>query len=131
MAGPVHSLPPEVRQLMTQTVQWYQFAGFDQYAQPQFADLVELFCWIEPHAGMADGGLTPHRNPDGITVLEAIVDIYFDGSDPLARQISAWDRFIPPGIGVEPDNFQVVKSIATIYGPPFDNQDPWLILVML
>jgi hypothetical protein len=124
------SLPPEIKELMTVTVTWEKFQGFDEYAQPKaYGPAVELRCWIEPHLSTTASGETVTRTRDG-TVVDPDFDLYFDGDDTQAQQIRLWDRFTVGGVGSEGRQLQAL-AVSPMYGPPFDNRNPWLIVVAL
>lgn len=116
---------------MTTTVAWEAVLadGPDGYGQWAYAAPVDLTCWTEPHGIGVNSGQTAVRKPDG-TVVDPDWDYYFDGDDPLARQIKLWDRFTPGGIGNEGKKLQALV-VETMYGPPFDNTNPWLVVVSL
>lgn len=124
------SLPPEILALMSVTVTWEKFQGFDEYAQPDaYAPAVDLTCWIEPHLASTATGETAVRNREG-TIIDPDFDLYFDGDDAQARQIRLWDRFTVGGVGSEGRQLQAL-AVTPMYGPPFDNRNPWLIVVTL
>lgn len=116
---------------MTVTIPWEPVAagGPDGYGEWTYGPAQNLRCWIEPHSGGQSFGETAIRRSDE-TVVEPIIDVYFDGDDPLARTIKLWDRFTPGVIASEGKALQA-KHVETLYGPPFDNRRPWLIIVML
>lgn len=115
---------------MTVEVEWEPIlSGPDGYGQWQYGASCPLRCWIEPHIGGQAFGATAHRRVDE-TVVEPVVDLYFSGDDRRARKIKLWDRFTVPDIATEDSPLQA-KHVETMYGPPFDNRRPWLIVVML
>lgn len=125
------SLPAEIRELLTTTVQWESFQGFDGHAEPSYAPAIALVCWQEAHGtSSASGGLQVFRRADG-TVVEPSWDLYFSGDDPRARQIQVYDRFFPGGIGTDPAQKLQAVRVNTLLGPPFDDRNPWLIQVTL
>lgn len=124
------SLPADIKQLMTTKIVWESAkTGPDGYGQWTYGPALELKCWIEPHLIGKESGAIAHRRPDG-TVVEPILDVYLDGDDHLARQVQLWDRFTPPGVATVGKPLQAVH-VETMYGPPYDNRQPWLIIVML
>lgn len=123
------SLPPDIKALMSTQITWEASTGPDGYGQWTYATPVSLTCWTEPHLIGRESGAIAHRKPDG-TVVEPILDIYLDGDNPLVRRIKLWDRFTPTGIGNEGVALQALH-VETMYGPPFDNRNPWLVIVML
>lgn len=131
--GPA-SLPLEIRELMTTTVQWESFQGFDGHAEPSYAAAIPVSCWQEAH-GYGSGGLEVFRKADG-TVVEPIYDLYFSGDDQYAKQFQLYDRFLISAVGIpsadqtDPQHLQAVR-VDTLLGPPFDNRNPWLIIVTL
>jgi hypothetical protein len=79
---------------------------------------------------MISGGVEILRRADG-TVVEPVLDLYFSGDDPNAENFKLYDRFTPHNIGLDgTQNLQAVW-INTLYGPPFDNTNPWLIRITL
>ena len=125
---PIPSCPPEIAALMTVTVLWETFRGFDGHAEPSYGPAIELSCWQEPH-GLTSGGGAALRLADGTTV-EPQVELFFSGDDPNALRIQLYDRFTPTGVAIVDQSLQAVR-VTTLYGPPFDNQNPWLIQVTL
>lgn len=124
------SLPRDITALMTTLVTWEPIgAGPDGYGQWTYGPAQELTCWTEPHGQGINSGQTAVRSLDG-TVVDPDWDYYFSGDDPLARKIKLWDRFTPGGIGTEAKSLQAL-IVETMYGPPFDNRNPWLIIVSL
>jgi hypothetical protein len=123
------SLPPDIKALMTTSIVWEASGALDGYGQWTYGSPVTLTCWTEPHSGGQNFGVTAIRKPDG-TVVEPILDVYLDGDDTNARLVKLWDRFTPTGIATEHAKLQAVH-VETMYGPPFDNINPWLIIVML
>lgn len=131
---PPASLPIEIRELMTTTVSWESFQGFDGHVEPTYAPAIPLTCWQEAH-GSSTGGLEVFRRADG-TVVEPAYDLYFSGDDQYARQIQLYDRFLVKAVGmigadtVNPQELQAIR-VDTLLGPPFDDRNPWLIIVTL
>src|SRR5258708_4138007 len=124
------SLPLDIKALMSVTVQWAAFQGFDQYAEPlAYATPVALQCWIQPHGSMINSGQTALRTRDG-TVTDPDLDLYFDGDNAQVRTIRLWDLFTPAGVATEGRNLQAL-AVETLYGPPFDNLNPWLVVVSI
>lgn len=127
MSGQLVSLPDEIKELMTNQILWESFQGFDGYGQPEYAAGVELTCWIEPQGVGVNTGQTAERKPQE-TVTDPDFSLYFDGDDPNVRSIRLWDRFTPGGVGSEARTIQAT-AVETLYGPPFDNLNPWLVVV--
>ncbi len=125
------SLPPEIFELMTNIVIWEKFLGFDGHAEPSYAPARNLLCWQEAHgvSGGA-GGMEVFRRADG-SVVEPRWDMYFNGDSADARSIQLYDRFTHNDIGSEGNQSLQAVMINTLFGPNFDNQNPWLILVTL
>ncbi len=65
------------------------------------------------------------------TVVEPKWNLLFSGDDPLARQFQLYDRFTSSGTAQGPEQSLQAVRIDTIYGPPFDDRFPWLIIVTL
>lgn len=127
MSAPTSSLPVEIKELMTVTVTWESFLGFDGHAEPSYAAPVTLSCWQEAHSLMQTG-LEAVRQAD-LTVSDPDWDLFFSGDDPNAQQIKLYDRFTPGGFASSTAMTLQATSVNTIYGPPFDNSNPWLIVV--
>ncbi len=124
------SLPLDIKALMSVQVTYEKFQGFDQYAQPNnYATPVQVQCWIEPHGVGVNSGETALRTRDG-TVVDPDLDLYFDGDNTVAQGFKLWDRFTPTGVANEGRNLQAL-AVETMYGPPFDNLNPWLIVVTI
>lgn len=123
------SCPPEIRQLMYTPVTWEKFLGFDGHAEPLYAPGVELLCYREAH-GLLSGGENVFRDPDH-TTSDPQWDLFFSGDDPSAREFSLYDRFTPGGQGSSSAITEQVEIINTGVGPPFDNRNPWLIIVSI
>ncbi len=127
------SLPAEIAEVMTvHNVLWESNQGIDGYGQQSYADPVEIDCWMEP-AGLG-GGLEANRAPLGgnsdQTDVEPQLELYFNGDDPRVRSFTLDDRFTPGGIGATGQKLKP-KRISPLYGPPFDNKNPWLVVVGL
>lgn len=112
--------------MMTVPVIWEAFLGFDGHAEPIYGPPIELMCYRESH-GLSQGGIEVLRNADA-TVADPDFDLFFSGDDPYARQFKLYDRITTGGIGDQSFTIQPA-SINTIVGPPFDNRNPWLIVV--
>lgn len=124
------SLPPEIKELMTVSVTWEASGTIDGYGQWTYASPVTLVGWLEPHSDAISAGATAYRRADG-TVVEPKYDLYLDGDNSNARAVKLWDRFtLPSVIGASADPLQAVH-VETFAGPPFDNVNPWLVLVVL
>ena len=120
----IASTPPEILALMTTTVGWESFLGFDGHAEPRYAPLIDLRCWQEPHPP-GEGGLDVYRRADN-TVVEPRWDFYFSGDDPNAKKIRLYDRFSPKFS--DGKSLQAVR-VSVLSGPNFDNRNVWLIQV--
>ncbi len=127
---PVPSCPPEIAELMTQTVFWEPFLGFDGHAEPSYGPGIELTCWVESPSITGLGGVAANRAADETTV-EPKYALIFNGDDPSARQIQLWDRFTSFNTASEGTHPLQATQVNTLHGPPFDNQNPWLIQVVL
>lgn len=112
--------------MMTVPVLWEAFLGFDGHAEPIYAPGIELMCYREGH-GMMQGGIEVLRTADQ-TVADPDYDLFFSGDDPNARQIKLYDRLSVGGVADQSFTIQP-QSVNTIIGPPFDNRNPWLIVV--
>lgn len=123
------SLPPEIKELMTVPVMWEAFQGFDGHAEPSYAPAIQLFCWEEA-AGSMVKGLEVYRRSDG-TVVEPVMELYFNGDDPRARKMKLYDRFLPTGVGIDVNQKLQAVRVLTQFGPNFDNRHPWLVVVTL
>lgn len=139
MTSPVNSLPFPIKELMTNvTVLWEQAAGTeaaptrDVYGQPSYAAPVQINCWMEPEGMGMNAGMTDSRATFNQAILQQTrrpeLSLYFDGDDPNAQQFKMLDRFTPPTTGGA-DIALMPTVIETLYGPNFDNQNPWLIRV--
>lgn len=122
------SCPPEVAELMWNTVAWQAFIAFDGYAQPTYAASKNLSCWIEGHNFQ---GLEANRKAN-VTEVEPRYDLFFSGDSADARSISLYDLFTigPIGATLLDQQLQPIE-ISTGYGPNFDNTNPWIIRVTL
>lgn len=133
MSGPTPtlSLPRDVFELMTVEVIWEAFQGFDGHVEPSYAAPVSLICWQEAHgvSGGA-GGMEVFRHADG-TVVEPRWDLYFDGDNSDVRSFQLYDRFTPSGVTSDSEQRLQAVMVNTLYGPNFDNTNPWLVLVTL
>ena len=133
MTSPTTSLPFAIRELMTNvTVEWEQAGATDDFGQPSYAAPVEINCWMEPEGIGVNAGMTDSRANFNQTILQQTrrpeLDMYFDGDDPDAQSFKMTDRFTPPttagtGIALMP------TIIETLYGPNFDNVNPWTVRV--
>lgn len=133
MSAPYTSLPAEIRELMTNvTVLWEQSLATDLHAQWTYASPVELNCWMEGEGYGSDTGTTNSRANFNQTILQQTrrpeLDMYFDGDDTRVQSFKMTDRFTPPttanaGVKLMP------TAIETFYGPPFDNETPWIVKV--
>jgi len=123
------SLPPEIAALMTGTVTWERWIRFNGKAEPEFAAAEELTCWIEPLATQSAGGAVPKRRTEDWTV-DLQYTLFFNGDDPLAQQITTFDR-ITLSTPFSSDKPLQPDYVQAYYGPPFDNANAWLIEVGL
>lgn len=124
---PIPSCPPEISEMMTLTVFWESFLGFDGHAEPIYAPGIDLDCWRESH-GLMQGGIEALRVADH-TTADPDWDLFFSGDDPNARKIKLYDRLTIGGVADDVGLTLQPSSVNTISGPPFDNQNPWLIVV--
>lgn len=131
MSGPTPtlSLPRDIWELMTTSVQWEKFQGFDGHAEPSYAAPVALTCWIEPHT-TATAGMEAYRKADG-TVTEPVYDLYFDGDNANVKSIVLYDRFLISAVAVGVEQKLQAVRVEQLLGPNFDNTNPWLIIVTL
>lgn len=124
------SLPLDVKALMTVPVLWEAFTGFDVFAQPNaYAAGITLYCWQELH-GLSDAGMKPHRHIDE-TIVEPIYNLFFDGDDARVLTFTLYDRFTPNGVFSSSQQRLQATFIETMFGPNFDNVNPWLVAVSL
>ncbi len=128
MSGPPTALPPEIAELMTVTAAWERHTGVDGHGQPIYASPVSLNCWLE-QSGFVAGGLEAIRRAAN-TAVDIEYDLYFNGSDTNVQQFTLLDRFTITPVGIEGRKPQAL-FLDTSYGPPFDNQAPWLVKVTL
>ena len=128
MSGPPTALPPAIAELMTITAAWEKHTGIDGHGQPIYASPVTLNCWLE-QSGFVAGGLEAVRRPTN-TAVDIEYDLYFNGSDTNVQQFTLLDRFTISPVGIEGRKPQAL-FLATSFGPPFDNQAPWLVKVTL
>jgi hypothetical protein len=129
VSGPATALPAEIAELMTVGVTWEHAIGTDGYGQPHFAAPVTLKAWVEEH-GMIQGGLDVIRKPDG-TMVNPQYDLFFDGDDSRVQSFTLQDRFTLPSIVAGATLTTEPLYLSTKFGPPFDNQAPWLVQVTL
>ena len=127
MSAPPASCPVQIAELLTTTVFWESFLGFDGHAEPRYAVGATLSCWQEEGHGFAQRGVHAVRNATD-TTSKPDWDLYFSGDDANARTIKLYDRFTMQGVGATNLPLQAF-AIDTVYGPPFDNVHPWLIIV--
>lgn len=132
MSGPTPtlSLPRDIFELLSTTVSWERFLGFDGHAEPSYAAPVVLTCWMEPHATAGTAGAEAYRRADG-TVVEPVYDLYFDGDDINAQLIELYDRFLVSAVALDSAQKLQATRVETRLGPNFDNTNPWLICVTL
>jgi len=123
---PIPSLPVEIRELMTVEVTWEKSLGKDGYGQHIYDNPVTLKCWWEAHS---TGGVEARRDERG-TMIEPQYDLYFTGDDPRVRGMAVADRFTVPAIDASNRPLQAIR-VATFAGPPFDNSNPWMVVVSL
>jgi hypothetical protein len=133
MTSPTSSLPLPILELMTNvTVLWEQAGAADVFGQPAYAAPVQINCWMEPEGMGSDVGATDSRADFNQTILQQTrrpeLTMYFDGDDLRAQSFTLLDRFTPPTTGLL--NIKLMPTtIVTLYGPNFDNFNPWLISV--
>ena len=131
MSAPATSLPAEIAEIMTVTpVVWEKSTGVDGHGQSSYAAPVNMTCWMENHIpGGTQAWRARIQGDAESNTTESQYDLYFDGDNTNAQQFTMEDRFtvpgIPPGLPVK------VDFINTVYGPPFDNVNPWLVVVSL
>jgi hypothetical protein len=129
MSGPPTSLPAQIAELRTVDVTWEAATAQDGYAQPGYAAPVTLKAWVEPF-GFSVGGVEATRRPDETTV-EPQYELYFRGDDVAPRSMTTLDRFtLPETVDAQQRPLQPIR-VATLAGPPFDDQTPWIIAVTL
>jgi hypothetical protein len=125
---PIPSCPPAISRMMTARVKWESFQGFDGHGEPTYAPAQILSCYREAH-GMMQGGLEAIRKADE-TTADPDWDLFFSGDDVKAEQFTLWDRLTQINAVGDPVGFpEQPSSINTLIGPPFDNANPWLIVV--
>jgi hypothetical protein len=129
MTGPPTSLPPQIAELMTVlTVGYQKYTGFDEFSQSTYATSIDLTAWVEPYG--ISGGAEAFRKADG-TIIAPTYELYFDGDSEVVQGFSLFDRFTlndtpaASSLGLEP------LRIGTYLGPNFDNENPWLVSVVL
>jgi hypothetical protein len=126
---PIPSCPPEIKQLMTNTVLWESWLGFDGHAEPSYGPQIPVSCFQEAFGTMSsEGGLGVLRRADG-TVVQPLWDLFFDGDNPVVLSFQVYDRFTPGGVGSDSTQALQAIRINTLYGPPFDNKHPWVVQV--
>ncbi len=133
MTSPAASLPFAIKELLSNTtVLWEQAGAVDVFGQPSYAAPVEIDCWMEPEGLGTSAGVLDSRAGVSGTILEQTrrpeVSLFFDGDDANVRSFKLTDRFTPAttaaaGVAMMP------TTIQTMYGPPFDNVNPWLVHV--
>ena len=133
MTSPATSLPFAIRELMWNTiVSWEQAGAVDGAGQPSYATPVQIDCWVEPEGIGSNVGVVDSRANVNQTILQQTrrpeLSLYFDGDDANVRSFKLTDRFTPAttaaaGIAMMP------TTIETLYGPNFDNQYPWIVVV--
>ena len=128
MSRPAVSLPPEVAELMTTGITWEAATALDMYGQASFAAGVTLYCFCEP-VGLKDTGVDIERGKQDWVINPSFI-LYFDGDDSRVRSFTSNDRFT--FLGYQPYNLKSQPdAITPIYGPNFDNQNPWLVEVTM
>ncbi len=75
---------------MRNTITWERFIGQDGHADAVYAAPVELKCWLESRSTSGD---LQRRQHAGGTTIDPEVDVYLDGGDVDAQQITQRDRF--------------------------------------
>jgi hypothetical protein len=132
MSAPPTSLPAEIAELMTYSSCVYEAStGTDGAGQQTYAAGVNIPCWLEGE-GYLTAGVNAVR-AQGNNVIDAMtrepeLTLFFNGSDTRVQGFKLTDRFTPnspaaQGLSLQP------TSIDTYFGPPFDDQAPWLISV--
>ena len=121
------STPPEIGELLVTSCTWQKWLGWDGHGEAQYDTAVTLKCFQEAHS-MLQTGLEAHRVAE-MTFTNLNFDLYFSGDDVNAEQFSLYDKFTLQGVGNSSQIIQQPVSINTVYGPPYDNQNPWLIVV--
>ena len=124
---PVPSCPPEIKAMMTVSVLWEQFIGFDGHAEPSYAPGIELKCFREAHSLIQTGNEALRTATN--TTATPDYDLYFACDNSYAQEFSLYDRFTVGGVGVDDAVTQQPFAINTVVGPPFDNRYPWMIVV--
>ena len=114
---------------MTKTVGWEGFIKFDGHAEPSYNPLITLSCWIEEYS-VSQGGMVAMRRADG-TVVEPQFHMYFNGDNPYVRTFTLYDRFTTYVVADTVEQVLQPVRINTMYGPPFDNRNPWMVEVAL
>lgn len=110
-------MPPEIRQLMTQTVAWEAYQSKNSHGDESYADPVDLACHVEL-------AVDADRLPDETRVVPRH-DLYFDGGDSRVQSFTLNDRFTVGGIaGGVPLQ---ARQIDPVYGPP--PGDVWTVKV--
>jgi hypothetical protein len=111
---------------------WEQAGALDVFGQPSYATPLEIDCWMEPEGAGSNAGMQDSRANISRTILEQTrrpeLSLYFDGDDANVRSFKLTDRFTPPttaGAGIA----MMPTVIETMYGPNFDNLNPWTIRV--
>lgn len=129
---PWPSTPPEIAELLITTCGWEKFLGFDGHAEPSYAPRLSLQCFQEAHS-MLQTGLEGTRQAEQ-TWSDPDFDLYFAGDNKDAQTFSLYDRFaFTNAIGEDAADLvntitQQPSAVNTIFGP-FDNKNPWLIVV--
>ena len=128
MSAPPTALPAQIAELMTVYVKWEASLGQDGHGQSGYSAPVTLVGWVEPYG--ISGGVEVMRRADG-TQVNPSYDLYFDGDDARVRGFTILDRFTMPSAVETPTRPLQPLKIATLAGPPFDNENPWLVSVTL
>jgi hypothetical protein len=113
--------------MMTARVKWESWQGFDGHGEPIYAPAQILRCYREAH-GMMQGGVEAIRKADE-TTGDPDFDLFFSGDDCKAEQFTLWDRLTMINAVGDEGFSEQPTSINTLIGPPFDNANPWLIVV--
>lgn len=109
---------------MQNTVSWEAYAAQDGHGDVTYAAAVVLSCWIEA-AGL-DGGMMGLRQPHA-DVLDAELDLYFDGNDARVKSFTMNDRFT---ISTETTASKAVQPVRiNVFRGPVD--DYWITVVSL
>lgn len=117
------SAPPQIRALMRNKITWERFVGQDGHADAIYAAPVTLKCWIEVRSQAGD---VQRRQHAGGTTMDPELDVFLDGGDVSAQEITQRDRFTftlnGQSFKTEPD------AITNQFGP---DSSVWTVMVSL